>query len=185
MNGDHGMQVVWKPTKWKSEMKKGGIGAELLFAGKYKTCCFKGHIWIAFHGLPLALEMTLGKPHDMKILEESCHRYPMKPKEWGLGDLAYVGAERHLCGIKDSEQHPITQLDVYWNAIIAFYRARVEQVIARFKRHQWSQQVFRGSYESLVMHFEITAVMTTLRIRREIKEGRPLFEVVGPWPHNI
>jgi len=59
------------------------------------------------------------------------------------------------------------------------------QVIARFKRHQWSQQVFRGSFEMLMVHFKITAITTTLYIWRQILKGEPLFEVVGPWPHDI
>ena len=112
----------------------------------------------------------------------------MRNNEWGLGDLAYGGAPtRYLCGagVKESANFPINDLDAYWTALIAFYGARVEQVIARLKRHAWCQQVFRGSYEMLVVHFKITSALTALSIKRQFLAGKPLFEVVGPWPHNI
>ena len=99
--------------------------------------------------------------------------------------MAYGGAARYICGVKETVGHPITQLDAYWTALIGFYRARVEQVIARLKRHQWCQQVFRGSFSSLVQHHTVTSVFTALAIRREIESGHPLFEVIGPWPHQF
>ena len=162
-----------------------GIGGRLLTSGKYNTACFKGHLWMAFHGLILGLELDVGVNHDMRILDDCTHRYLMRNNEWGLGDLAYGGAPRYLCGVKESANSPINDLDAYCTALIAFYRARVEQVIARLKRHAWCQQVFRGSYEMLVVHFKITGALTALSIKRQILAGKPLFEVVGPWPHNI
>ena len=109
----------------------------------------------------------------------------MRPGEWGLGDLAYGGEERRLCGVKESDDHPLTKLDVYWNSLIGFYRARVEQVISKLKRHEWSQSVFRGSFEMLMVHFKITGITTTLSIKRKILNGNPPFEVVGPWEHDF
>lgn len=176
---------VWKPTKWQSERAEGGKGGVLLTSGKYNTACFKGHLWMAFHGLIVGLELDVGVNHDMRILTDCTHRYPMRCNEWGLGDLAYGGAPRYLCGVKASASHPINELDAYWTALVAFYRARVEQVIARLKRHAWCQQVFRGSYEMLMVHHTITGALTAMAIKQDILSGKPLFEVVGPWPHNI
>jgi hypothetical protein len=38
-----------------------------------------------------------------------------------------------------------------------------------------------------MVHHTITGALTamTIMIKREILSGKPLFEVVGPWPHNI
>ena len=119
----------WKPTDWESEVAKGGLGAELLLSGKYNSACYKGHLWMAFHGLPLGVELCLGVPHDMGIMGETGHRYPMRLREWGMGDLAYGGAERYTVGVKSSAGHAVTKLDVYWTALVGFYRARVEQVL--------------------------------------------------------
>lgn len=178
--------VVWKPDKWRAEEAANGLGARLLRSGKYNTCVFKAHVWIAFHGLILALEgPCLGVDHDQKIIDDCNAKYPMRPTEWGMGDLAYGGAVRYLVGRKDSADAPITQFDIYWNALIGFYRSRVEIVIARLKKHGWCQQVFRGRFDTLCMHHHISSIMTALEIRQEILAGRPQFEVIGPWPHGI
>ena len=79
----------------------------------------------------------------------------------------------------------LTPADIYFTALVAFYRARVEQVIARLKKHQWCHTPFRSSFALLCVHHNISSVMTALEIRREIEAGQPLFEVIGPWPHNI
>lgn len=68
---------------------------------------------------------------------------------------------------------------------MAFYRSRVEIVIARLKRDAWCQQVFRGSFELLVALSEITVIMTAMQMKREFEAGKCMFEVVGPWPHRI
>ena len=175
--------VIWKPDNWQTEE---GLGARLLHSGKYNTCVFKAHVWIAFHGLILAIEgPCLGIDHDQRIIDDCNTKYPLRPREWGLGDLAYGGATRYLVGRKESQDAPLTPFDVYWNALIGFYRGRVEIVIAQLKKHAWAQQVFRGSFKSLVIHHNISSIMTALEIRQEILAGRPPFEVVGPWPHNI
>ena len=46
-------------------------------------------------------------------------------------------------------------------------------------------RVFRGSYETLVAHSEVTVVMTALEIRREFEANKPMFEVLGPWQHTF
>jgi hypothetical protein len=104
--------------------------------------------------------------------------------EWGLGDLAYGGEERMLCSRKN-EGGVWTVLDEYWKSLVAFYRARVEKVISRMKKHTWCQAVFRGSYATFVVLNEISVVLTTLEIKREFEQGKPMFEVVGPWKHSF
>ena len=125
-----------------------------------------------------------GVDHDMEILKACRDKYRMLPGEWGLGDLAYGGAQRYLCGRKN-EGGDWDFFDEFWNALIGFYRARVEKVIARLKNHEWCQRVFRGSYETLVAHSELTVVMTALEIRREFEANKPMFEVLGPWQHTF
>jgi hypothetical protein len=108
--------------------------------------------------------------------------------EWGLGDLAYGGCERMLCGCKaptSINQAPVDHFSKYWTSLVAFYRARVEIVIARLKRDAWCQQVFRGSFELLVALSEVTVVMTAMQMKREFDQGKCMFEVVGPWPHRF
>ena len=72
-----------------------------------------------------------------------------------------------------------------WNSIIAFYRSRVEIVIACLKKHEWCKTPFRGSFKSLTTYNEIRNVLTAVEIRREIEKGEPMFEVCGPWPHDF
>ena len=108
--------------------------------------------------------------------------------EWGLGGLAYGSSERILCGRKrpTSVNQPVwVQLDEYWNNLIAFYRARVEKVISQIKCHGWAKDTFRGPYAMLVALNEASIVMTALQIKRDFEAGHCIFEVVGPWPHNI
>ena len=105
-----------------------------------------------------------------------------------MGDLAYIGSERISTGRKTPtsiNEAPLTHFDIYWTNLISFYRARVEIVIARLKRDAWAQQVFRGSFQLLVAFSEITAVTTTMQMKREFDEGKCMFEVVGPWPHQF
>ena len=92
---------------------------------------------------------------------------------------------RYTVGVKQPIGGILTPADIYFTALVAFYRARVEQVIARLKKHQWCHTPFRSSFALLCAHHNISSVMTALEIRREIEAGRPLFEVIGPWPHNI
>ena len=87
-----------------------------------------------------------------------------------------------LCGVKPC----VTEWDVFWNSFIAFYRARVERVIAKLKSHGWCQVAFRGSYKSLCTLNEIAVVATALELRRDFElEGRVAFEVSGPWQHDF
>jgi hypothetical protein len=105
-----------------------------------------------------------------------------------MGDLAYIGCERITTGGKipiSINQSPLDFFDIYWTNLVAFYRARVEIVIARVKRDAWLQQVFRGSFALLVAFSEITAVTTAMQLKREFEEGKCMFEVVGPWPHQF
>ena len=143
-------------------------------------------MWISFHGLILGIEgPCLGVDHDQRIIDDCAFEYVMKDREWGVGDLAYGGAVRYTVGVKQPIGGILTPADIYFTALVAFYRARVEQVIARLKKHQWCHTPFRSSFALLCVHHNISSVMTALEIRREIEAGQPLFEVIGPWPHNI
>ena len=53
-----------------------------------------------------------------------------------------------------------------WNSIIAFYRSRVEIVIARLKKHEWCKTPFRGSFKSLTTYNinEIRNVLTAAQL---------------------
>ena len=96
----------------------------MLYSGKYNAACFKAHVWISFHGLILGVEgPCLGVDHDARIIEDCAHKYIMRPNEWGLGDLAYGGAARYTVGIKEQAGVALHRQDVYWTALVAFYRA--------------------------------------------------------------
>ena len=96
-----------------------------------------------------------------------------------------ASAKHYTVGVKQQPGELLEPVDVYWTALVGFYRARVEQVIERLKKHMWCQTVFRGSYELLVVHHTISSVMCALEIRHEVEASKPLFKVVGPWAHNI
>ena len=82
--------------------------------------------------------------------------------------------------------HIWTAGDEFLNNLIAFYRARVERVIARIKNHAWCECDFRGSYEKLCMLYDIAVIGTALEIRMEFElDSKVAFEVVGPWPHTF
>lgn len=174
---------VWRPRKWEQEIAEDRIAARWLHSGKYGCTVFKGHVAIGFNGLIYAhVGPCLGVDHDSRLYSDSLHKYPLLPGEWGLGDLAYIGQERILCGIKG----PMTEFDLAYNAFIAFYRARVERVIAKIKSHGWCKCTFRGSYRQLCALNEIAVVGTALELRRNFEyEGNLAFEVSGPWKHDF
>jgi len=159
------------------------VGKRYLQAGKYNATIFKGHLIIALHGLILLHTFHLGVDNDDTIMDVliAGGLWSIEPGEWGFGDKAYIAIERLLCGNKPEE----TQFDTFWNSIIAFYRARVEIVIARLKKHAWCQVPFRGRYDTLIAYTDFNVTMTALEIRREIEHGKPMFEVCGPWPHDF
>ena len=168
------------------EVEAGRLGAQWLYAGKYKECTIKGHLIIAFHGLILAETIHLGVDHDVHCWDDVLDDgdIVMMPDEWGLGDKAYVGCEQILAGIKPEATH----LGTFWSSIISFYRGRVEvvTVIAKLKKHAWCHTVhtaFLGRFKSLCTFNEITTVMTAIAIRRKIASGKPIDEVCGPWKH--
>ena len=154
-------------------------------SGKYKVVIMKGHVIIGLTGLILHDQMDLGVDNDDTIMDDIIANadsgWDVEPGEWGLGDKAYIAIERMLCANKPEQ----TQFDTLWNSIIAFYRSRVEIVIARLKKHEWCKTPFRGSFKSLTTYNEIRNVLTALEIRREIEKGEPMFEVCGPWPHDF
>ena len=83
-------------------------------------------------------------------------------------------------------QRPFDATDAHWNELISHYRSRIERVIYRVKNHRWCQGVFRGSFNLLVQCLDITVIttVTALEIRQELElDRKPMFEVVGPWPH--
>ena len=64
-------------------------------SGKYNTCVFKGHVGITFWGGIVAQTGPhLGVDHDSRIWNDTQVLFPMRPGEWGLGDLAYEHCER-------------------------------------------------------------------------------------------
>ena len=92
--------------------------------------------------------------------------WELEEDEWGMGDKAYCGIKQMLCG--NSNKPEKTEFGTLWNSLIAFYRGRIEIVIAMFKKHAWCKTAFRGSYKTLVAYMEIAVVMTALEIRQNL-----------------
>lgn len=177
---------VWRPGKWLPDddvPDEVRIAARYLHSGKYGCCVFKGHVAIGLNGLIYAhVGPCLGVDHDSRLYTDHVQDYPLLPGEWGLGDLAYISQDRMLCGVKPA----VTEFDLFWNSFIAFYRSRVERVIAKLKNHAWCQTVFRGKFKLLCAFNEISVVQTALELRRDFElDGKLAFEVVGPWRHNF
>ena len=183
---------MWSPKSWENETR---IGARWLKSGKYNTCVFKGHVGITFWGGIVAQTGPhLGVDHDSRIWNDTQVLFPMRPGEWGLGDLAYEHCERIFSGrtMPSGAQamlatcNPWTDADVFMKNFIAFYRARVESVIHRLKNHGWCETAFRGSYSMLVALHDIAVITTALEIKLEFElDNKAMFEVVGPLAtHN-
>ena len=192
--------VWWKPKKWLIDIKEdpvarrllgwsddevdaGRFGARYLVnTGKYCECMIRGFVINAFHGVILLQTLELGVDNDHRTAEELIEQedWVLEDWEWGLGDKAFIAIERVLAGIKPERSH----FDSFWNKIISHYRARGEIVIAKLKSHGWCKTAFRGRWKSLVAYNEIATVTTALEIKRKLHEGKPMFEVVGPWEHD-
>ena len=122
---------MWSPKSWENETR---IGARWSKSGKYNTCVFKGHVGITFWGGIVAQTGPhLGVDHDSRIWNDTQVLFPMRPGEWGLGDLAYEHCERILSGrtMPSGAQamlaNPWTDADVFMKNFIAFYRARTRR----------------------------------------------------------
>ena len=87
-----------------------------------------------------------------------------------MGDLGYVGCEGFLYGCK----HPAHQVQAAWDIdtefltnLVAFYRARVENVISQVKAHAWAQAPFRGGFEAMAMYYDISLTLTALELKHQ------------------
>ena len=83
--------------------------------------------------------------HDARLMRDMRSYFPREQGEWHMGDLGYVGCEGFLYGCK----HPAHQVQAAWDIdtefltnLVAFYRARVENVISQVKAHAWAQAPF-------------------------------------------
>ena len=178
---------VCSPGTWQDD---GGIGAQELRSGKYNTTVYKGHLGIGMHGCVHGhTGLHLGVDHDARMRADHETKYPRKPGEWQIGDLGYVGCEGMLYGCKRPTHNSQAVWDVdseFWTNLIAFYRARVENVINQMKSHAWAKTPFRGSYETMALYHKISLVMTALEIRDNFETTNlSRFEVVGPWRHTF
>jgi len=175
---------VWKPSNWLQDGK-------YVYSGKYKACVYKGHVGIAFWGGIVACTGPhCGVDHDRRIWRETRHLFPMHRGEWGLGDLAYEKCPRVLTSRKHpapgTNARPWAPRDEFMKNLIAHYRARVENVIFRLKNHAWCQRTFRGRFKMFVALNDITTHLTALEIKDDfLLDHRPMFSVVGPWPHDF
>ena len=131
--------------------------------------------------------LHLGVDHDMRMRADMESYFPREPGEWHLGDLGYVGAD----GILYPPKRPTHNAQEHWDIdsefmshIIAFYRSRVENVIAQVKAHAWARTPFRGRFENMTLYYNIALCLTALQIKHQfLTSNLSRFEVVGPWRH--
>ena len=105
--------------------------------------------------------------------------------------MAYGSCTRVLTGRKKPTAAALANGARAWSMedefmihLIAFYRGRVEAVIARMKKHAWCHTPFRGEFLLFNAFFDVSTLMTALEINLEFQEdNKPMFEVVGPWRH--
>ena len=127
--------------------------------------------------------------HDARLMRDMRSYFPREQGEWHMGDLGYVGCEGFLYGCK----HPAHQVQAAWDIdtefltnLVAFYRARVENVISQVKAHAWAQAPFRGGFEAMAMYYEISLTLTALELKHQfLTTNLTRFEVVGPWAHSF
>jgi len=71
-----------------------------------------------------------------------------------------------------------SETDLIWNAVVQFYRSRVEHIYSSFKRHSMFSYIFRGSIDTLTDALYVNAHTTNIYLRSRIR-----YCPVGPWVH--
>jgi len=154
-----------------STLRKGFYNA------KYGGCIIKyliiidclGRI-IFFHG-PWG-----GCSYDGHIFNATAILHPLKPWERLLGDGHFT-----VCpGVLSPYRKPLsTHNEATFNAVLSFYRSRVEHVIGYLKRHAMFSTPFRGNIGVLSKSMKLAAHTSNVRLKSHAR-----YRPVGPWPHG-
>jgi len=115
--------------------------------------------------------------YDGHIFYNTLNQHQMFDWELWLGDGHYIGVPQLLAPFR--RDHNLSNHEIAYNAIHAFYRARVEQCIRRIKIHSMFTNEYRGSWE--VLYWSMKIIVHTTNVEQRF---RPKYALVGPWLHS-
>lgn len=119
--------------------------AKSLYNPKYGGTVFKFQNVVDFLGRIVYFSGPhLGTTHDDLIWRESLAYHPLHPSEMVLADGAYSAESQLVCPYRFLPHTHLTPSQYTFNSIHAHYRARVEHMNAKLKRHNILGGKFRG-----------------------------------------
>lgn len=150
-----------------------------LFNPKYGTTVYKVELIVDFLGRITSFSGPhLGTKYDGHLFLKNWNKHPLHPSEFLLGDGHYAYLPYCIGPFKQPSGGALSLEEYYVNAVISFYRSRVEHMNARFEKHYAFRTPFRGGVESLTDILHITAHTTNV-----YNHFYPSYEFVGPWRH--
>jgi hypothetical protein len=102
----------------------------------------------------------------------------LRPWEWWIGDGAYIANEQFLSPFRNPVNGQLPIHNLYVNAIISHYRARVEHINHLFEMHAVFAGRFRGGISLLSDSYFVIAHTTNIGLRRNWR-----YPAYGPWSH--
>jgi len=147
------------------------------FNPKYKACVVKFQIVISFLGHIIHFSGPhLGISSDCVIWRE--YGPQLDDWEWIIGDGAYVAEAQMLTPFRHKNKQPLNNEEIYFNALLSHYRARVEHVNAILKSHGIFQGNFRSSINLLTIVVRVLLQFSNVHLKMF-----PKYEPYGNWSH--